>query len=111
MEQVLGEAFGVGQEFGEVVLARVVELLLRGAAEHFVDDGGVLAFELFVLFENFSLGGFEDAIEPPQDGHGEHDFAIFGRPVRTAEEVGNVPDEADQVIAVVRQVRHRRFGT
>ena len=44
MEEVLGEAFGVGQEFGEVEFAGVVELLLRGTAEHLVDDGGVLAF-------------------------------------------------------------------
>jgi len=55
VEQVLREAFGVCQEFGEVVLASAVELLLRRAAEHFIDDGGVLALEPFMLFENLSL--------------------------------------------------------
>ncbi len=44
VEEVLGETFGVGKELGKVVLAGVVELLLRGAPQHFVDDGGVLAF-------------------------------------------------------------------
>jgi hypothetical protein len=67
--------------------------------------------ELLALFENLCFGIGEDAVEAAEHGHGEHDFAVFGRAVWAAEEVGNVPDEADQVIAVVRQVRHRRFGT
>ena len=103
MEEVLGEAFGVGEEFAEVELAGVIELLLRGAAEHFIDERGVLALELFLLFENFGFGGFEDAIEAAQDGHGKHDLAVFGRAVGTAQEVRNVPDETYEGIGVVGQ--------
>ena len=105
MEEVLGETVGVGQKFGEVVLAGVVELLLRGAAEHFIDDGGVLAFELFLLFEDFGFGGFENAVEAAEDGHREHDLAVFGRAVGSAEEVGNVPDETYQAVGVIGQGR------
>jgi len=101
VEQVLGEAFGVVEELRKIVLAGVVELLSGGAAKHFVDQGGVLAFQLPVLFENFFLGGLENAIQAAQDGHGKHDFAVFGRAVRAAEEVGHVPDEADEAIAVI----------
>jgi hypothetical protein len=36
---------------------------------------------------------------------GEHDFAIFGRAVGAAEEVGNVPDETDKGIGVIGQGR------
>jgi len=103
VEQVLGEAFGVGEEFGEIESAGVVELLFRGAAEHFIDDGRVLAFELLLLFEDFGFGGFEDAVEASEDGHGEHDFAVFGRAVGAAEKIGNVPDETDEGIGVIGQ--------
>ena len=58
MQEVLGEAFGVGEEFAEVELAGVLELLLRGAAEHFIDERGVLALEPLLLFENYDFGGF-----------------------------------------------------
>jgi hypothetical protein len=103
VEEVLGEAFGVSEEFGEVELAGVIELLLCGTPEHFIDERGVLAFELFLLFENFGFGRFEDAVEATQDGHGEHDFAVFGRAVGPAEEVGNVPDKTDEGIGVIGQ--------
>jgi len=103
VEEVLGEAFGVGEEFGEIESAGVVELLFRGAAEHFIDDGRVLAFELLLLFEDFGFGGFEDAVEASEDGHGEHDFAVFGRAVGAAEKIGNVPDETDEGIGVIGQ--------
>ena len=98
-------AFGVCQELGEVVLASVVELLLRRAAEHFIDDGGVLAFAFLVLFDDLGFGGFENAIEAAEDGHGEHDFAIFGRAVGAAKKVGNVPNETDEVVGVISQGR------
>jgi hypothetical protein len=101
VEEVLGEAFGVGQEFGEVEFTGVVELLLGGSAEHLVDDGGVLAFEALLLFEDCGFGGFGDAIEAAEDGHGEHDFAVLGRAVGATEEVGDVPDEAYEAVGVV----------
>ena len=106
----LGEAFRVGEEFGEVELAGVVELLLCGAPEHFIDERAVLAFEFLLLFEDFGFGGFEDAVEAAQDGHGEHDFAVFGRAVGTAEKVGNVPDETDEGIGVIGQVMESLSG-
>jgi hypothetical protein len=70
----------------------------------------VLALELFLFFEDFGFGGFEDAVEATQDGHGEHDFAVFGRAVGTAEEVGNVPDETDEGIGVIGQVMESLSG-
>jgi len=105
VEKVLGESFGVGEEFGEVVFAGVVELLFGGAAEHFIDDGGVLAFPFPVFFEDFVFGGFENAVEAAEDGHGEHDFSVFGRAVGVAEEVGNVPNEGNEAVGVVGQER------
>src|ERR1035438_2348582 len=44
VEEVLGEAVGVGLELREVVLAGVVELLAGGFLEHLVDVAGALAF-------------------------------------------------------------------
>ena len=105
VKQVLGQTFGIGQEFGEIVLAGVVELLPGGAAEHFIDDGRVLALAFLVLFEDLGFGGFENAIEAAEDGHGEHDFAIFGRAVGAAKKVGNVPNETDEVVGVISQGR------
>jgi hypothetical protein len=90
-----GPGFGISFEALEIVLAGVVELLPGGALEHLVDVGGVLAFQFFVLFENFGFRRFENAVEPAEDGHGQHDFAIFGGTIRASEEVGDVPDEAD----------------
>ena len=110
VEEVLGEPFGVGEEFGEVEPAGVIELLLRRASKHFIDERRVLTFELFLLFEDFGFGGFEDAVEAAQDGHGEHDFAVFGRAVGTAEKVGNVPDETDEGIGVIGQVMESLSG-
>ena len=46
-----------------------------------------------MLFEDAGLGGFEDAIEAAEDGHGEHDLAVLGGTVRDAEEVGYIPDK------------------
>lgn len=95
VEQILREPFGVGFEALEIVFAGVVELLPGGALEHFVEVFGGLALEALVLVEDLGFGGFEDAIETAEDRHGEHDFAIFGRTVGAAEEVGYVPNEAD----------------
>ena len=36
-----------------------------------------------------------NAIQTAEDGHGEHDFTVFGRAVGSAEQIGNVPDETD----------------
>jgi hypothetical protein len=110
VEEVLGEAFGVGEESGEIELAGVIELLLRRASKHFIDERRVLTLELFLLFKDFGFGGFEDAVEATQDGHGEHDFAVFGRAVGAAEEVGNVPDETDKGIGVIGQVMESLLG-
>jgi hypothetical protein len=90
-----GPGFGISFEALEIVLAGVVELLPGGALEHLVDVGGVLAFQFFVLFENFGFRRFENAVEPAEDGHVQHDFAIFGGTIGASEEVGDVPDEAD----------------
>ena len=47
----------------------------------------------FLGFEDLGFGGIEDAIKVAEDGHGEHDFAILGRTVGTAEGIGDVPDD------------------
>jgi hypothetical protein len=95
VEQILREPVGVGLEALEIVLAGVVELVFGRALQHFVRVFGGLALEPLVLFEDFGLGGIEDAIEAAEHRHGQHDFAVFGRAVRAAEKVSDIPDEAD----------------
>ena len=42
------------------------------------------------------LGGFEDALEPPQEGERQNDLAVVGALVVTAQEVGDIPDEVGE---------------
>jgi hypothetical protein len=78
VQQILGEVVRVGFELFEIVLAGVVELLPGGALEHLVDVGGALALLFLVLFEYFGFRRFEDAIEPSEHCHGQHDLAVLG---------------------------------
>ena len=46
--------------------------------------------------ENLVLGGFEEAVEAAQDGHGQDDVAVLAADVDVAEDVvGDAPDEVD----------------
>ena len=100
-EEVGGDVVGVALEALEIELAGVVEALAGGFAEEGV---GGFASPLLLGFEDLGFGGIEDAIEAAEDGHGEHDFAILGRAVRTAEGVGDVPDEVYFVAEVIHGV-------
>ena len=95
LQQILREAVGIGLEPFEIVLAGVVELLLSRALQHFVGVFERATLESLLLFEHFRLGRFQDAIEPTEHCHGQHDFAVFGRAVGAAQKVRDVPDEAD----------------
>jgi len=66
----------------EVQLAGVVEALAGGFTE---EGAGGFVVPLLLGFEDLVLGGLEDAVQTAEDGHGEHDFAVIGRAVGTAE--------------------------
>jgi hypothetical protein len=55
-----------------------------------------------VLVE-FVFGGFEDAVQAAEDGHGEDDSAVFVGFIGATQEVGDVPDE----VCVFAEVGHR----
>ena len=100
-EEVGGDVVGIALESFEIELAGVVEALAGGFAEEGV---GGFASPLLLGFEDLGFGGIEDAIEAAEDGHGEHDFAILGRAVGTAEGIGDVPDEVNFVAEVIHGI-------
>ena len=51
--------------------------------------------QLGVPRQHVVLGGSEDAIEPPQDGKGEDDVLVLSPFKAVADQVRDVPDEAD----------------
>jgi type I restriction-modification system DNA methylase subunit len=93
----------ISDEHIEQIVALYGDFEDSGNSKIFVSVFGRVTLESLLLFEHFRLGRFQDAIEPAKHRHRQHDFAVFGRTVGAAEEVRDVPDEADQVIAVVGQ--------
>ena len=62
---------------------------------------GEASFPLLALGQDLGLGRSEHAVEPPEHGHGQHDALVLRRAVRTAQQVGDLPDQVSE-IAVVR---------
>ena len=59
------------------------------------------ALQTLELASTCILGGLQDAIEPAQDGHGQHHILVLVRAVWPAQQVGHRPDETDFLAEVV----------
>nr|WP_236919213.1 hypothetical protein [Ereboglobus luteus] len=59
-----------------------------------------------MLGKDGGLGFFEDAVDAPQDGEGEDDFAVVGLFVIAAKEIGDGPEERGKV-----GFRHEGMGS
>ena len=111
--EVRRDVLGVFEQPGEGVAAGVVERIfpvrIGGIAEQAVHGrfGGLLLLKLPVLFENGVPGGRKNAVEPPQDDHGQHHQSILRGSVRPPEPVGDFPDPCLEL--VVRLKVHGRF--
>ena len=55
-----------------------------------------------VLLQHSGLGRRQHAVEAPQDSQGQHDPLILRRPVRAAQQIGDLPDQVREV----RVIRH-----
>jgi hypothetical protein len=93
--QVLGDAVLPAHQRLQVELRRVVEVL-PGLAQQ--EGLGVQPCLLAhgQLGEHGRLGGFQHAVEAPQDGEREDDLAVVGLPIVAAQEIGDRPDERAQ---------------
>ena len=54
----------------------------------------------------FCLGRREHAVEAAQHGHGQHDALVLRRPVRPAQQVGDLPDEVREIVVVGHRLPH-----
>ncbi len=50
--------------------------------------------------QDLGLGRRQHAVEPAQHGHGQHDPLVLRRPVRPAQQVGDLPDQVRKVVVV-----------
>ncbi len=105
--QVLGDGVRVGLEPLEVEFGAVVEALPRDSVQLRFEGlaAHALGFEAFGFGEDLSFRFRQHTIESPQDGHGEHDPLVLGRPVGTAEKVRDLPDEVREVGMVGHSAR------
>ena len=74
-------------------LGSVVECLARGATQSnfLINDPHLVQIGLHV--QDGLLGGFEDRVEAPQDGHGQDDVPVFAADVNVTKHViRNAPD-------------------
>ena len=104
-DQVLGDVVGVADQLVESELADVVEGLLRFAAV-LASDGmhcllrHALGLQLLILLQDCILRGLQHTVEPAQHRHRQHDAPILRRPIRPAQLVGDIEDEANEVVLV-----------
>ena len=96
--EVRRDVLGIAQQPGKGVGAGVVERMLPpgvgGLAEQAIHrrGGHLPRLQLNMLLQNGILGRLQDAIEPAQDEHGQHDKAVLRRPVRPPKPVRDFPD-------------------
>ena len=95
---------GVALEFLEVEIRVIVKALASRLVELGVQRFSFQpAAPAIVLGEDLCLGGRQHAVEPSQDGHGEHHALVLRRAVRAPQQVGDLPDQVRKVVVV----RHR----
>ena len=109
--EVLFDVIRVAFELLERQGGVIMETLTGGLAEEFVEGLVVelAALPLLVFAEDLFLGRGEDAVEPPENGHGEHDPLVLGRSVGAAQQVGDLPDEVCQFVVVGHSYRDSLF--
>ena len=94
-------AAGAGAEVVEGELRGVVEGLASRLAERFLLLDDSLLVEPGLHVQDGLLGGFEDRVEAPQDGHGEDDVAVLAADVDVAEDiVRDAPDVVGDPVEV-----------
>ena len=101
-DEVLLDVVGVALELHEVEGGVVVEALAGNLVQLGVQGLALeLALGARVRPQHFHLGRREHAVEPAQDGHREHHPLVLRRPVRPAQEIGDLPDQVCE-IGVIR---------
>ena len=75
--------------------------IVQPPVQGFALDSATLAPRVFGQDLGFRRG--ENAVEPAQHRHGQHDAFVLWGPVRPAQEIGDLPDQVREVVVV----RHR----
>ena len=70
---------GVGDQLGKIIVACVVEIVLRHTAQNTVTGSSLdmLCVQLLCHLHNSSLGRLQSVIKTLQYGHGENDLAVL----------------------------------
>ena len=70
---------GVGDQLGKIIVACVVEIVLRHTAQNTVTGSALdmLCVQLLCHLHNSSLGRLQSVIKTLQYGHGENDLAVL----------------------------------
>ncbi len=89
----------VGQESGEVVTGDIVKREPRGPAKLAMRIGE-LALQLGMALQNRLLRGFHHAVKAAQHSKGQDHIGVLATLEGVADEVGDAPDEADDLAAV-----------
>ena len=91
-EQIFLDVVLIAHQLLHVQGRRVVKQLPGLAQqERFGIHFGLLPFRQ--LGQHGRLGGFQHAVQPPQHGERQDDFAVFGLLVIAAQQIGDGPDE------------------
>ena len=95
------DVVGIALERLEVEVGAVVEALAGGPVQVLVEGSAVeSALAPLVLGGDLGPRGREHAVEPAQHGHRQHDAFVLRRAVRTAQQVGDLPDQVREVAVV-----------
>jgi hypothetical protein len=98
--EIGGQVRRVGHQLVEVVARGVVEREAGDPAELRVEVLQLLAPQVGLASEHLLLGGRQHAVEAPQDGEGEDDVLVLAALEGVADEVGDTPEEADDLAMV-----------
>ena len=96
------DVVGVALELLEVEGGVVVKALAGGPVQRLV-QGFTLELATHaprVFGQDLGFRRGEHAVEAAQHGHGQHDALVLWGPVRTAQQVGDLPDQGCEVVVV-----------
>lgn len=91
------ELIGIVEQPGEIHLREVAERTVSDLFQQAADNILGLRLDRRVFLQHLCLGGRKQAVETPQHGQRQDDFAILVTFVGAPEQVANAPDKAGEL--------------